>query len=337
MNCSLYFKEFEYLKKAKSTKVSPFILQAKDYSYLLNYNYTIKELNELIKRFKLPKCKKKKKEELRHFCTNMLFLTSNITKIQKLWRKYFIFLFNKTLGPSYRKYSLSNNIDDFLTTEKICEIDYYYYFSFKDKDNFIYTFNIASIFSLLEKNITKNPYNRSEFDIFLKEKINTRVRYNKILNKMSDFNIYKTRPTNMNDKIIQLFSHMDHLGYYTLSSWFTTLTPNKIRTFIYELYEIWNYRAQLTSEIKELICPPRGNPFSMMPRTFITDYPNPRIFYSRTYITNVAIHIMEKLSYSAHDIENQKLGVLYILSSLTLVSQPARDAMPWLYSSVYHN
>ena len=28
-------------------------------------------------------------------------------------------------------------------------------------------------------------------------------------------------------------------------------------------------------------------------------------------------------------IENQKLGVLYILSSLTLVSQPARDAMPW--------
>ena len=46
---------------------------------------------------------------------------------------------------------------------------------------------------------------------------------------------------------------------------------------------------------------------------------------------------MEKLSYSAHDIENQKLGVLYILSSLTLVSQPARDAMPWLYSSVYHN
>ena len=68
----------------------------------------------------------------------------------------------------------------------------------------------------------------------------------------------------MNDKIIQLFSHMDHLGYYTLSSWFTTLTPNKIRTFIYELYEIWNYRAQLTSEIKELICPPRGNPFEII-------------------------------------------------------------------------
>ena len=79
MNCSLYFKEFEYLKKAKSTKVSPFILQAKDYSYLLNYNYTIKELNELIKRFKLPKCKKKKKREIRHFYTN-IFLTRILQK-----------------------------------------------------------------------------------------------------------------------------------------------------------------------------------------------------------------------------------------------------------------
>ena len=36
--------------------------------------------------------------------------------------------------------SLSNNVDDFLTTENINEIDYYYFFSFKDKDNFIYSF-----------------------------------------------------------------------------------------------------------------------------------------------------------------------------------------------------
>ena len=140
------------MKKAKSTNVSTFILQSKVYSYFLNYNYSLNELNELLKRFKLPKCKKKKKEELRHFCTNMLFLTSNITKIQKLWRKYFIFLFNKTLGPSYRNNSLSNNIDDFLTTEKICEIDYYYYFSFKDKDNFIYIITVFK-FEIFAKSI----------------------------------------------------------------------------------------------------------------------------------------------------------------------------------------
>ena len=50
-----------------------------------------------------------------------------------------------------------------------------------------------------------------------------------------------------------------------------------------------------------------------------------------------ALNIMEKLSYNAHDNENKNMGVLYILSALTLVSEPARDAMPWLYASVYHN
>ena len=42
-------------------------------------------------------------------------------------------MFNKTLGPCYRNFSLSNNVDDFLTTEGIDEIDYYYFFSFKTK------------------------------------------------------------------------------------------------------------------------------------------------------------------------------------------------------------
>ena len=337
MSYSIYFKEFEYLNKSKSKIISPRVLKYDDYSYLINYNYTLNELNDLIKRFKFPKCKKRKKMEIRHFCTNMLYLSDKILKIQKVWNKYFIKLFNKTLGPSYKNKSISNNFEDFLTTEKINDINYYYYFSFKDKDNFVYTFNIVSIFSLLEKNMKKNPYNRCNFDEELIEKINKRVRYNIILKKMIDFNEYKTRPTSMNDKIIQLFHHMDHLGYYTMSSWFSDLSTYKIRRFIYELYEIWNYRADLTNEMKETICPPRGNPFIHMPRNFISNYQNTTIFYSRNSIANVAINIMEKLSYSAHDIENQKLGVLYILSSLTLVSEYARDAMPWLYQSVYHN
>ena len=59
--------------------------------------------------------------------------------------------------------------------------------------------------------------------------------------------------------------------------------------------------------------------------------------YSYTFLRIRSLSIMEKLAYNAHDDENKKMGILYILSALTLVSEQARDAMPWLYASVYHN
>ena len=40
------------------------------------------------------------------------------------------------------------------------------------------------------------------------------------------------------------------------------LTNDKIITFIRELYDIWNYRANLSLQTQRLICPPIGRPFS---------------------------------------------------------------------------
>ena len=332
-----YFKSFDYKNKSKKGKLFPIVTSYSNYTDLIQYKYTIKDLKDIIKRMQLPKCKYKKKNEIQYFCTNILFLSFKIIKIQKIWRNYFIKKFNRTLGPSYGKYNLSNNNDDFLTTEKIKDINYYYYFSFKDKDDFIYSFHIFSIYSLLQKNLKQNPYNRNNFDDSLIENIQQRMRYNKILKKTNEFKEYETKPTSLQDRVLQIFHHMDQLGNYTSMSWFNELSSNEHRIFIYELYEIWNYRAQLSQEIKETICPPRGNPFLILPRNFINNYNNPNIHYSSHFLKNCSICIMEKLAYSAHNNENKNLGVLYILSGLTLVSEDARNSLPWLYASVYHN
>jgi len=337
MNYKSYFKSFDYKNESKKNKTFPFITSCEDYAKLIQYKYTIKDLKDILKRLHLPKCKDKKKNEIQTFCTNILFLSYKIQKIQKVWRNYFIRQFNTTLGPSYGKYQLSNNNDDFLTTENIKDIDYYYYFSFKDKDNFIYTFHIFSIYSLLQKNLKQNPYNRNDFDISLIDCIHKRMRYNRILKKTTEFQQYETKPTSLQDRVVQIFHHMDQLGQYTSLSWFSDLNSSQHRVFIYELYEIWNYRAQLTQEVKEMICPPRGNPFTILPRNFINNYNNPHVYYSNHFLKNCSICIMEKLAYSAHNNENKKLGVLYILSGLTLVSENARNSLPWLYASVYHN
>lgn len=336
MHLSQYFKNFQYENKPRKDKPLPFVRNYDDFSHLLQYKYTIKDFRDIMKRFDFPKCKETKRNKIQMFCTNMIFLSQHSIKIQKLWRNHFIRSYNKTVGPSYRKFELSNNIDDFLTTEKIKDIDYYYYFSFRDKDNFIYTFHLVSIISLLDKNIKKNPYNRSDFDETLICCLRKRMRYNKILKKTQEFQNYKSEPTSINDRVNHLFHHMDQLGNYTSSSWFNHLRMQDLRIFIFELYEIWNYRAQLSMEIKEMICPPRGNPFSALPRNFITNYNNPRMFYSNSFLKSAALNIMEKLAYSAHNDTNKNMGVLYILSALTLVSEPARQALPWLYASVQY-
>lgn len=333
-----HFRSFKFQrKKCKMKKSSPLIHYFHDYIYLVEYNYTITELKDILKRLGIPKCRKSKKDEILHYCTNMLYLSFFVKKIQHQWRNHFIREFNKTLGPSYRNFEKSNNMDDFLTTENIKDIDYYYYFSFKDIDNFIYTFHIVSICSLITKNMLTNPYNRNKLNDEIIETLKRRMRYNRILSKTGDFTEYLPKTTDIQDRIHQIFHHMDQLGNYTSVQWFTNLNNERMKVFIYELYEIWNYRAQLNTQTKEEICPPRGNPFVSLPRNFISQYNNPRITYSNHVLRHACVHIMEKLSYSAHNDVNQNMGVLYILSALTLVSDEARNALPWLYASVYHN
>jgi len=43
---------------------------------------------------------------------------------------------------------------------------------------------------------------------------------------------------------------------------------------------------------------------------------------------------MENMVYGTRDIEYRKLGALHLLSILTVVSEEARQSMPWLYESI---
>ena len=62
-------------------------------------------------------------------------------------------------------------------------------------------------------------------------------------------------------RILSLFQNINSLGNYSKSEWFTDLSKDKLVIFIRELYDIWNYRAQLLPDTKRLIVPPHGNPF----------------------------------------------------------------------------
>jgi hypothetical protein len=48
------------------------------------------------------------------------------------------------------------------------------------------------------------------------------------------------------------------------------------------------------------------------------------------------VQIIENFIRTSIDADNKALGALYVLSALTLVSNEARNAMPWLYEAAVH-
>jgi hypothetical protein len=100
--------------------------------------------------------------------------------------------------------------------------------------------------------------------------------------------------------------------------------------------DIWNYRALLTAAKKQEICPPHGTPFLGTP--YFTNVANNASLTNLSIETLVKynVQIIENLVKSAVHVDNKMLGTFYVLSALTLVSQPARDAMPWLYDAVVY-
>jgi hypothetical protein len=301
----------------------------KEYDFLRKNNYTIKELKDICNFFHF-KPKNKKKELLNDECYYFLMKSYYISKIQQKWRKYIIKSFKNTQGPAIFNRKLCNNVDDFLTTETMTDIDYYFFISYKDTDGFVYGFNIISLYTLIMKENTTNPYTRNPFNVDFIDIIKKRTIYNKILGKINHPIQESVQYQTIDQKLIGLFHKMDNLGNYTQSEWLTKLPSYKLRRFIIELYDIWNYRAQLTPDIKLLICPPNGNPFFNIPLDTIELNTNFNISMLKHYCY-IIIHL---LIHSAVTRENQSLGAIYVLTALTIVNKEAADALPWLYESI---
>jgi IQ calmodulin-binding motif len=140
--------------------------------------------------------------------------------------------------------------------------------------------------------------------------------------------IIESRAKPVETRIRNLFMEIDQLGNYSQSTWFSSLDRIGYLRFYRCLYDLWNFRAQLSYEVKKKICP------------FIEPFAN---IFNRNVLYNDApledfqmlcITVMENLIYCGFDDEFRKIAAFHLLSALTIVSPQARSAMPWLYESV---
>jgi hypothetical protein len=316
------------------------ILNITNYNNITKYNYNIQQLKEIAKFYKL-KLSGNKKELLNRIFV-FLHLSSYIIKIQKLFRGVLFRRFLSLFGPALKNRTLCTNDMDFVTMDSLNDLPLAQFFSYKDIDGFVYGFDISSIYNLIFKkndhfNDYKiggiNPYNRNKIPSFVMINLKMIIRIGKILKIKIDLdfdtNIGKiTNEKTLEMRALTLFQNIDSLGNYSSPEWFLSLNRNQLLKFMRELCDIWNYRAQLSIEVKRNICPPTGDPFRNFSISYVTNEND--LISIKKYI----LDILERFVNNGIDKDSKSLGAYYVLGALTLVNDSAASSLPWLYQSV---
>lgn len=305
-----YFINFINSKKTQNFKKTSRILIPVMFNAFKYYKFTNKYLELLCKHYNITKSGTKQTKLTNLY--NFLRLKNAIKKIESC-------VYNHI-------YSLNNNIKpvndiDFSTFDKLSDIPKNRLFIYKDKDGFSYGFDIESLVDLFKK--TDPPY----INPFTNNKFSDKVIYS-----ITNHKIYKQYIDNddmdIEHKTIEIFHKIRLLGNYPDYLWFWHLNSTKIRKFLFELKDIWDYRANLAFYKKIAICPPDGAPFKYLAKLNDTS--------TLDKLRSVTLDIIDKFISTGVDNGEKYLGSQYVLSALTLVSDEAAFAMPILYQNILY-
>jgi len=329
-----YEQNIVLLKNLLKIKDEEIIISSNfNYNQIIQYNYNLSQLKIFIKHYKL-KISGNKNELMKRIYV-FLYLSSHIVKIQKRFRGNLQRKLNMFHGPAYMNRKLCTNNTDFVTMEPIEEILFNQFISYKDVDDFIYGFDIVSLYNLFLKGEKefKNPYNRNMIPEYVFKNIKLILRLSRLLKiyvnlHFEDDSINVSGQKAIELRTLSLFQNIDALGNYSSPQWFLSLNKNKLIKFIRELCDIFNYRAQLSLEVKRSICPPTGDPFINLCFAYI------QAEQDINNIRKVILEVLEKLVNNGTDSGNKSLGAYYVLGALTLVNENAATMLPWLFQSV---
>jgi hypothetical protein len=341
------------LSEDEPTPSNIIIVKTDEYEKIKTTKYSLTDLRTLCIHYGIKRSGTKPELTLRIY--THLKQSHVIVKIQRSFRRYISSKYRVLSGPGYLRVKNCVNDTDFYTFDKLSEIAPQNVFTFLDRDGKIYGFHIASIYNLILNSFPDitNPYNRNVLPIKIIQNVYDKLIYGSLLRfrarikldepdddtaAAGDESQERERELNVLSRekqeelfIVGLFQHINTLGNYSDSEWFTTLQRADFLRFIRNLHDIWYYRANLSHEMKERICPPTGNPF-MLNNVGV----NMSVVYllSDSELRTIAVSIISNIVTRGVTREDQCLGAFYVLATLTIVNQNARNALPWLYEAV---
>ena len=247
----------------------------------------------------------------------------NITKFQSIVRKKLLQNKVKHQGLASLNRKICTNDEDFYTYDPKEEIDNKYFFSYKDSSNNYWCFDIRSIKKLIDMNYD-NPYTMEPISSEVKNRINSFISYLKKKNIQVgvDTTIIVDRKAQVKQAFVDIFAQIEYLGYSCNVDWILSLNPIKLKKLYRELEDIWNYRANLSQQVKSDIVPPDGRLF-VMP---VQDY----------LCCNVKIELQEILAkelkkiLGARTLGDMNTGFIYFIMGLSLVNRDCLLVHQWI-------
>ena len=259
-----------------------------------------------------------KKKRIRYLNTESIEL---IKKIQNNFRKKKnIFL----RGIGYIDKKQCNNDSDFFTYEKINEINDKYFFSYRDDRSFVWFFDIRSFNKLIEMK-QNNPYTRETIPENIIQKSKELSKLLCLTGKEDLFGqgeIVLTKKQIIKQNVVDIFSQMEQYGYSSNTDWFYGLNIHRLKKLYRSLEDIWNYRLDLSNEIKSSISPPNGLVFNI-PISQVCALNN------QLDVQEVILNEVMKFN-NAINTEYKKLGYMYFLLGLGTVSKRCYESHQWL-------
>lgn len=231
-------------------------------------------------------------------------------------------------GEGYNNKKECNNETDFFTYETYDEINDKYFFSYKDDQNIIWFFDIRSFNKLIEMN-QPNPYTMKDIPskVIENSKILTELLKLDKRDELIDKTALKlSRKEIIKQKCIDFFSEISQCGWDCQPEWFLNLNTFLLKKLYRNLEDLWNYRLQLTNEMKIRICPPNG---------IIFNIPVSQVNNINSSTTLKEIIINESIKFNnATNIEDRKLGYIYFLIGLGIVSRECYESHISLMASL---
>ena len=244
-----------------------------------------------------------------------------VLTIQRTWQSWL----SRRCGPLLKFKTESNNPFDFFSSDPIEEIPIRDFISFVDSGKG-YIMDIKSVSSLLEHSqktaeIPANPFNRTPLpNLFLR-------RYQRHIGKKGPIlwaGLQAATDTQKHElAVTDIFRSLEDLGNYTNPEWFIGLSTIGLQRLYIELADIWYHRATLAHTDRIRIVPPPLMAFKIPVTTALIMRPKA--------LKPLLIETCQTLVTAAVSKSDRQLGGMYILGALTLVSDGAAAAFPWLH------
>jgi hypothetical protein len=255
-----------------------------------------------------------------------------ILTIQRWWKFSNGLLKFQRQGAGCCSPEAAENKTDIFSLDPVELIPTLYRWSYVDTKNHLWLFDVRSLSMTRAQAANEefqNPYTREKIPETAEKQFQARCTW--LRNRK--YCTVHTSTTELSpdqlwhQRLLDVTMKYDSLGYHTCLPWFEDLHIVRLFAFYNELWELWFYRLNLPSAVKQQVVP---NWNSVESPLFRYTPLETRTRLEKQWWQRTVLDLLDRLVSSAQQKEHKILGALYGMTAFAIISPQVRHHYPWL-------